>query len=53
MTKRDRPWVDFNLSIDNLTDKRYFETQDYFESRVTPGAASARAFMGRRAIPSA
>src|SRR5262245_2960240 len=43
MTKRVRRLVDFNLSIDNLTDKRYFETQNYFESRVSPGAESARA----------
>jgi outer membrane receptor protein involved in Fe transport len=26
-----------NLSIDNLTDKRYFETQNFFESRIRPG----------------
>ena len=26
--------------VDNLTDKRYFETQNYFESRVTPGAVA-------------
>ena len=38
LTKRIRRWVDFNLSIDNLTDKRYFETQNFFESRVSPGA---------------
>lgn len=38
VTKRIRRWVDFNLSIDNLTDKRYFETQNYFESRISPGA---------------
>jgi outer membrane receptor protein involved in Fe transport len=37
MTKRIRPWVDFNLSIDNLNDKNYCETQNYFESRVRPG----------------
>jgi outer membrane receptor for monomeric catechols len=43
MTKRVRRRVDFNISIDNLTDKRYFETQNYIESRVSPGAASARA----------
>ncbi|MGH9755738.1 MAG: TonB-dependent receptor, partial [Blastocatellia bacterium] len=43
VTKRIRHWVDFNLSIDNLTDKRYFETQNFFESRVSPGAeAQAR-----------
>jgi outer membrane receptor protein involved in Fe transport len=37
LSKRLRSWVDFNLSIDNLTDKRYFETQNYFESRLRPG----------------
>jgi hypothetical protein len=35
--KAMRSWVDFNLSIDNLTNKRYFETQNYFESRLRPG----------------
>lgn len=38
MRQRIRSWVDFNLSIDNLTDKRYFETQNYLESRVRPDA---------------
>lgn len=37
MSKRLRRWVDFNLSADNLTNKRYFETQNYFESRLRPG----------------
>jgi outer membrane receptor protein involved in Fe transport len=37
MSRRIRPWVDFNLGIDNLTDKRYFETQNYFASRAHPG----------------
>ncbi|MGE0133000.1 MAG: TonB-dependent receptor [Blastocatellales bacterium] len=41
VTKRIRRWVDFNLSIDNLADKRYFETQNYFESRIRPGAGVA------------
>ncbi len=36
-TKRLTRWLDFNLSIDNLTDKRYFETQNFFESRLRPG----------------
>lgn len=35
VTKRLRQWVDLNFSIDNLTDKRYFETQNFFESRIT------------------
>ena len=33
-----RSWLDFNLTIDNLTDKRYYETQNYYESRIAPGA---------------
>ncbi|HEY0097387.1 MAG TPA: TonB-dependent receptor, partial [Pyrinomonadaceae bacterium] len=37
LRKRIRRFVDFNLSIDNLTNKRYFETQNYFESRLRPG----------------
>ena len=37
IAKRIRRWVDFNMAMDNLTNKRYFETQNYFESRVRPG----------------
>jgi outer membrane receptor protein involved in Fe transport len=37
MLKRIRPWVDFNFSIDNLFDKDYYETQNYFQSRAHPG----------------
>jgi outer membrane receptor protein involved in Fe transport len=36
MRQRLRRWVDFNLSIENLTDKHYYETQNYFESRLRP-----------------
>jgi outer membrane receptor protein involved in Fe transport len=35
-TKQVRRWVDFNLGMDNLANKVYYETQNYFESRVTP-----------------
>jgi outer membrane receptor protein involved in Fe transport len=41
VNKRLARAVDFNLSIDNLFNKRYFETQNYFESRVRPGDESA------------
>jgi outer membrane receptor protein involved in Fe transport len=34
IAKRLRKWVDLNFSIDNLLDKRYFETQNFFESRA-------------------
>jgi outer membrane receptor protein involved in Fe transport len=36
LRKSLRRWVDFNLSIENLTDKRYYETQNYFEPRLRP-----------------
>ncbi|MCP9493840.1 MAG: TonB-dependent receptor [Pyrinomonadaceae bacterium MAG19_C2-C3] len=38
VNKRLRRFLDFNLAIDNLTNKRYFETQNFFESRIAPGA---------------
>ncbi len=37
IVKQLRHWIELNFSIDNLTDKRYFETQNYFESRIRPG----------------
>lgn len=30
--------LEWNLSIDNLNNKRYYETQNFFDSRVTPSA---------------
>ena len=30
--------VELNFSVDNLTNREYWETQNYFESRVTPDA---------------
>lgn len=35
--RRLRRNMEFNFAIDNLTNKRYYETQNYFESRVRPG----------------
>ncbi|HEX9962873.1 MAG TPA: TonB-dependent receptor, partial [Pyrinomonadaceae bacterium] len=34
LSKRLKKWVDLNFSIDNLFNKRYYETQNYFESRL-------------------
>jgi outer membrane receptor protein involved in Fe transport len=51
VTKRVRRWIDFNLSIDNLADKRYFETQNYFESRVAPGADAIARIHGTPGYP--
>lgn len=36
--RRLRRNLDFNFAIDNLTNKRYFETQNRFESRIAPDA---------------
>jgi hypothetical protein len=41
LNKQLRRWVEFNLAIDNLTGKRYFETQNYFESRSAPNVEPA------------
>ncbi|HLL71925.1 MAG TPA: TonB-dependent receptor [Pyrinomonadaceae bacterium] len=51
LTKRLRRWVDFNFSIDNLTDKRYFETQNYFESRLRPNDAAVPRIHGTPGYP--
>lgn len=36
ISKRLTRWMDLNLSIDNLLNKKYFETQNFFESRTCP-----------------
>ena len=36
VSKRLKRWIDLNFSIDNLLDKRYFETQNFGESRICP-----------------
>ncbi|CAA9397920.1 MAG: Outer membrane receptor proteins, mostly Fe transport [uncultured Pyrinomonadaceae bacterium] len=36
ISKRLRRWIDLNFSVDNLFNKRYFETQNFFESRICP-----------------
>ncbi|PYV40331.1 MAG: hypothetical protein DMG06_20570, partial [Acidobacteria bacterium] len=35
--KQIRRWVDFNFSVDNFGNKTYYETQNYFPSRLRPG----------------
>ena len=38
MAKQISRRVELNLSLDNLTNRDFYETQNYFESRVTPAA---------------
>lgn len=42
VAKRLRGWIGLNLSIDNLLNKKYFETQNLFESRVMPTSPVVR-----------
>ena len=51
VARRIRHWVDFNLSIDNLSDKHYFETQNFFESRLRPGAPVVARIHGTPGYP--
>lgn len=36
VNKRIKGWIELNFSLDNLTNKRYYETQNYFESKTCP-----------------
>lgn len=38
ITKSIRHGLEWNVAVDNLTDKNYYETQNFFDSRVTPTA---------------
>jgi len=38
VSKRLKSWIDLNFSIDNVLNKRYFETQNFTESRISPTA---------------
>jgi outer membrane receptor protein involved in Fe transport len=43
--------VELNLSLDNLTNRDYYETQNYFESRVTPDAPIVARIHGTPGYP--
>jgi hypothetical protein len=51
LRKRIRRYLDFNFSIDNLTNKRYFETQNYFESRLRPNDPAIARIHGTPGYP--
>ena len=36
VSKRLKKWVDLNFAIDNLLNKKYYETQNFFDSRACP-----------------
>ena len=51
ITKTLRHWIDLNVNVDNLTDKNYFETQNFFESRATPTAEPIERIHGTPGYP--
>ena len=51
LTKPLRSWVDINLDVDNLSNKAYYETQNFFESRVAPGAPALERIHGTPGYP--
>jgi len=51
LARQIRRGVEFNLSIDNLTNRDYYETQNYFESRVTPDALIVARIHGTPGYP--
>jgi len=51
-TKKLTHGLEWNLSVDNFTNKHYFETQNFCDSRVTPTPRSKLACTARRAIRS-
>jgi len=50
-SKRLRSDLDLNVAVDNLTNKRYYETQNYFESRLTPDASPVTRLHGTPGYP--
>src|SRR6266850_8388108 len=51
LTKALRPWMDFNLDLDNVANKAYYETQNFFESRVSPTAPAVERIHGTPGYP--
>ena len=51
VSKRVSRMVEFNLSLDNLTNRDYYETQNYFESRVSPDAPVVARIHGTPGYP--
>src|SRR5947208_1845152 len=50
LTTALRHWVDFNLDLDNVTNKAYYEPQIFFESRASPSSPSINRIHGHRDI---
>jgi outer membrane receptor protein involved in Fe transport len=51
LAKQVHKGVELNLSFDNLTDRAYYETQNYLESRVSPTAPVVARIHGTPGYP--
>ena len=51
VTKKLGRGLEWNLSIDNLNNKRYYETQNFFDSRVSPTAPAEARVHGTPGYP--
>ena len=51
VAKRIHRSVELNLSLDNLTERDYYETQNFFDSRVTPVSPVAGRIHGTPGYP--
>ncbi len=51
LTRRLNHRLDLNFSLDNFTNRSYYETQNYFESRVSPDAEAISRIHGTPGYP--
>jgi outer membrane receptor protein involved in Fe transport len=51
LARQIRHGVELNLSLDNLANRNYYETQNYFESQVAPDAPALYRIHGTPAYP--
>jgi outer membrane receptor protein involved in Fe transport len=51
VARQIRHGVELNFSVDNMTNRDYYETQNYFESRVSPDAAVVARIHGTPGYP--
>jgi len=51
LARQIRRGVEFNVSLDNLTNRDYYETQNYFESQVTPDSPAVWRIHGTPGYP--
>jgi outer membrane receptor protein involved in Fe transport len=50
-TKKLNGGLEWNLSIDNLNNERYYETQNFFDSRISPTAPAEARIHGTPGYP--